>query len=495
MRTAAWVGGIALFMTGSPGVAQVVREAGGTVQVDPPTSVQAPPMITPAGGDTVRVGASATPATGQGSRIAGGSVKFHPNREKKELAVDFRLVDPLTVTAVQAVAENGGSVPAKWAGWELPKSPACAWVIVVDTSVTSPAKTLGHYVDFVRAFVSQLPKQDSVAVCTMAGELKEVVPFDSAADEIAKGLTGVKRADGTTSTTLIFARLRDTLERLAERKETRRALLVLTNGQDQTEGGPEAQDLEIKKLVDAANSAGVVIHALGSAENVAARKYFAVLKDLAARTEGVFEAPAFGGEELPFGAMGHLRSVMHGAGTVRLDLSKLTKATDITVTVKTAGGRSADLPIPAAKVAEILGAAPPPANDPAKETPPKKAAQETAGKADSPATPLPTDAVKTPADKPNNPAAEQPAKETTAEPAKEPGKEPGKEPAKEPATSPVTDKPVTAAQPEKPAVAAKPALPSVMGYPFKTWVLAAAGALVLLLMVSLALFLLLRKRP
>jgi len=466
MKTAAWVSGIALFMTGSPGMAQAVREAGGTVQVEPPAPLQSPPMITPAGGDTVRVGAPSTPSTGQVSRVASGSVNYHPNLEKKELAVDFRMMDPLTVTAVQAVAENGATVPAKWAGWELAKSPACAWVIVVDTSVTSPAKTVSHYVDFVRAFVSQLPKQDSLAVCSMAGQLKDAVPFDSTADEIAKGLAGIKRADGASSTTLIFARLREALERLAERKETRRALLVLTNGQDQTEGGPDAQDLEVKKLVDAATSAGVVIHALGSAENVAAKKYFGTLKDIALRSEGVFEAPAFGGEELPFGAMGHLRSVMHGAGTVRLDLSKLTKPADLTIIVKTAGGKNAELHVPAAKVADASGAATPPPAEVAKETTPTQPDPKTTAKNDSP--------------------AETPRKSTA--------ENPPKEPVKETAASPVADKPVTAAQPAKPAVPAKPALPSITGRPFETWVLAAGGALLVLLMAALALFLLLRKR-
>ena len=454
MKTAAWAGGVVLLMSGSPGMAQAVRVAGDAVQVEaPPTPLQSPPMIAPAGGGTVRVGAPPTPSTGQTSRVAGGSVKFHPNREKKELAVDFRLVDALTVTGVQAAAENGGAVPAKWNGWELAKSPACAWVIVVDTSVTSPAKTVGQYVDFVRTFVNRLPKQDSVAVCTMAAELKEAVPFDGTADEIAKGLAHIKRADGTASTTLIYARLRDALGRFAQRKEPRQALLVLSNGQDQSEGGPDAQDLEITKLVDAAYGAGVVIHALGSAENVAAKKHFAGLKEIALRTDGVFEAPAFGGEELPFGTMFRLQGIMHGAGSVRLDLSKLTQPADLTVTVKTAAGRSAELHVPAAKTADALGATPPPATEVAKE--------QTPTQAEPPAAPASTNPAKVPDE-----AAKQPA----------------------------TDKPVTAAPPEQPAPA-KPALPMVTATPFKTWlwVLAAAGVLVLL-MVALAIFLLLRKR-
>ena len=448
MKTAVWTGGIALLMTGTPGMAQAVRVAG----------------------DSVRVGAPPTLATGQASRVAGGSLKYHPNLEKKELAVDFRLVDSQTVTSAQALAEGGDSVLAKWNGWELVKSPACAWMIVVDTSVTSPAKTVSQYVDFVRSFVNRLPKQDSAAVCSMAGELKEAVPFDSAADRVAKGLAGIKRADGSGSTTMIYARLRDALGRLAERKETRQVLLVLSNGQDQTEGGPDAQDLEIKKLVDAANSAGVVIHALGSAENMAAKKYFAGLKDIALHTDGVFEAPAFGGEELPFGTMFRLQGIMHGAGTVRLDLSKLTKPADLTVTVKTAGGRSAELQVPAAKVAESLGATAPPPSEVAKETTPAKPDQETTGKTDKPA-----------ATASNDPADHNAAKQ------------PAVEPAKEPVASPATDKPVTTAQPEKSAVPAKPALP-VVSRSFRTWVLASAGALVLLLMVALAIFLLLRRR-
>jgi len=437
MTTTAWVGGLALLLTASPGMAQAVRVAG----------------------DSVRVGAPPALATGQATRVAGGSVKYHPDLEKKELAVDFRLVDSQTVTAVLAAAENGEAVPAKWSGWELAKAPACAWLIVVDTSMTTPAKTVAQYVDFVRGFVSRLPKQDGVAVCAMAADLKEAVPFDSTAPDIAKGLAAIKRAGGSASTTLIYARLRDALGRLAERKEPRQALVLLSNGQDQAEGGPDAQDLEITKLVDAANAANVVIHALGAAENVAAKKYFAGLKEIALRTDGVFEAPAFGGEELPFGTMFRLQGIMHGTGTVRLDLAKLAKPADLTVTVKTAAGRNAELLVPAAKVAAALGSSTPPATEVAKEPAPAKPAQQPAAQTESPAAPAAADSAKAPAAAAQTAAAATPPKE------------------------PATDHP------------ARPAQPMVAAAPIKSWlwILAAAGALVLL-MVGLAIFLILRKR-
>jgi hypothetical protein len=281
------------------------------------------------------------------------------------------------------VAEGSGdTLAAKWQAWAMDKSPACAWIIVVDTSSSASAKTVTQYVDFVRAFVKRLPKQDRVAVYSMAGVVKEEVPFDSTPEEISRGLTDIKRAGGAKSTTLIYASLRQALGQLAECKEKRQALLVLSNGQDQTEGGPEAQETERAKLIEAANSTGVVLHALGCAESVAGKKYFRGLKEIAAETDGVFEAPAFGGVELPFGTMFRLQGVMHGAGSVRIDVSKLAKSELLTVTVKTATGRAAVLQVPGEKVAEAMGDSttndPAPSNDAAKELEAAKALEEAA---------------------------------------------------------------------------------------------------------------------
>jgi len=450
MRNTVWTGAIALFMAGNTCLAQAVRVAeGGAVRVD-----SQPP-----------------PPTAQAARVAGKSIKYHPDQEKKELGVEFRLVDNLAVTSVQVTAASGEALPAKWDGWKMDRSPACAWIIVVDTSNSSSAKTVSQYVEFVRAFLKYLPKQDPVAVYGLAGELKEMVPFESTPEECAKGLAGIKRAGGGKSTTLIYAGLRGVLESMAARKETRQAVLVLTNGQDQTEGGAEAKAEERTKLIDAANSTGVVLHTLGCAETPDGKKYFMGLKEISSATDGLFEAPLFGGEELPFGTMYRLGGVMHGAGTARLDLSKLAQPEDLTVTVKTVVGRSAVVQVPRDKVAEALGAAL--ADNAAKELEEARQVQEAARKADA----AKAEAARL--------AEQEAAKKAEAD----------KTAKQEADTKSASDQPAKdVAEPAGAATRPKSATKTTSRFPLWMWMLAGGGVLVLLLVIVVVLFLVLRKR-
>ena len=302
---------------------------------------------------------AAAPCLAQSAKVAGGSLEFTPNSAKKELAVGFRLVDAEGVTSVQAATEGKGeSLPATWEAWEGEKAPACAWMIVVDTSNLARVKTVASCVDFVRSFLTGLPKQDKVAVFTLALNLEEVSPFGSTPEDRSKSLAGIKPGGDASKTTLIFTNLREGLKRLDAMKGTRRAVLLLTDGKDETPGGPTAQEIERKKLIDAAKAAGIAIHSVGYAESAADQSYFAGLKEISGQTDGLFVATALANKEVPPATLSLLRGVMHGAGMVRIDLSKLAEPTAITVIAKTADKKAATLQVPAEKVAEAMGASP-----------------------------------------------------------------------------------------------------------------------------------------
>ena len=109
----------------------------------------------------------------------------------------FRLVDAEGVTSVRAATEGKGeSLTATWEAWEGDKAPACAWMIVVDTSDRARARTVARGVDFVRSFVTGLPKQDKVAIFTLALNLEEVSPFGSTPEDRSKSLAGIKPGGG-----------------------------------------------------------------------------------------------------------------------------------------------------------------------------------------------------------------------------------------------------------------------------------------------------------
>lgn len=295
------------------------------------------------------------PCFAQSAKVAAGSVQITPDLEKKELAVGFRLVDAVGVTSVSAVADGlAEPLTATWEAWEGTKSPACAWMIVVDTSNPARSKTIEACKDAVRAFLTGLPKTDAVAIYGLARDLDEVVPFGSNPDDALAGVSTLKADGDASKTTLIYQNLREGLSKLSVREETRKAVILITDAKDETPGGPAAQEIEKNKLIEAAKTAGVVVHCLGYAEKLDDQKYFGALKEISSQTEGLYYQASVGTKDLPEGALSLLRGVMQGAGMVRVNVEPLEKPVGLTLTVKTASGAEAVLKIPAEKVAQAL---------------------------------------------------------------------------------------------------------------------------------------------
>jgi hypothetical protein len=303
-----------------------------------------------------------TPCWAQSAKVAevaAKSVKITADLAKKEVAAGFRLVDAVDVTSVTAVAEGlAEPVTATWEAWEGAKSPACAWMVVVDTSNPARAKTIDACKEAVRGFLTGMPKGDAVAIYGLARDLEQVVPFGTNPDDALAGVSTIKADGDGSKTTLIYQNLREALGKLSGREEPRKAVLLITDAKDETPGGPAAQEIEKTKLIKAAKDAGVVVHCMGYAETLDDQRYFGALKEIAAQTDGLYFQASVGSKDLPKGAIGLLRGVMHGAGVAHVDVSKLEKAAAITVTAKTAVGSEAVVKIPVSKVAEALGASP-----------------------------------------------------------------------------------------------------------------------------------------
>jgi hypothetical protein len=257
----------------------------------------------------------------------------------------------------------------------------------------------------VRSFLTGLPKTDSVAVFGLARDLEPVVPFDSKPEDALATISTLKADGDAAKTTLIYQNLREALPKLATRGEPRKAILLLTDGKDETgidskDGGAAAQEIEKAKLIEAAKTAGVVVHCLGYAEKLDDQKYFGALKEIAMQTDGLFSAASVGSKELDKGELGKLRSVMRGAGVARVDVSKLEKPAELTLTVKTASGKEAVLKVSAEEVAKSLPpktAEPAPGTDKAKT--PEELAKEKAAAEEKAAKKIKEDEEKALADK------------------------------------------------------------------------------------------------
>jgi len=306
-----------------------------------------------AGGITLLL--AGVPCLAQSAKVAASSIQITPDSAKKELVVGFRLVEAGEVISVETTSSGKGEVlTTTWEAWAGDKAPACAWLIVVDTSNPKRAKTVSGCVEDVRAFLTNLPKQDSVSVCSLALNLVESVPFGSTPEDISKGLASIKADGDASKTTLIFSNLREGLGRLSERKEPRKALLLLTDGKDETPGGAEAKEIEKNKLIEAANKAGIAIHTFGYAETSPDQADFASLKEISSQTDGIHRGASVASKELPGGIHKLIQGVMHGAGLAHIDLKNLKEPSSLTLTIKTADGKTATLQVPNEKVAAAL---------------------------------------------------------------------------------------------------------------------------------------------
>lgn len=324
-------------------------------------------------------------AIAQTAKVAASSVEITADAAKKELAVGFRLVDAV-VTSVTAAAE-GVAEPllTRWEPWEGDKARACAWLVVVDTSNPARAKTIESGKEAVRTFLTGLPGADAVAVFGLARDLEQVAPFGGKPGDTLAAVATLK-ADGDASrTTLIYQNLREALPKLAARDEPRKAVLLITDGRDETPGGAAAQEIEKNKLIAAANEAGVVVHCLGYAETPDGQSYFGALKEIALQTEGLFFPATVADKKLPDGALDQLRKVMHGAGVAHVDVSKLERGAAITVTAKTTSGGEALVKISAEEVTNAITTPAEPVEPETEKSPEelaeeKKAADEAAAK-------------------------------------------------------------------------------------------------------------------
>ncbi len=286
-------------------------------------------------------------------QVAGTSVKYTPDHEKRMLAVEFRLTDGAKVVALQAAGADGGEVPATWEAFRPDKSPSCAWLVAVDVSDPRRAKTVAKGVELVRALAGELPAGDQVAVCTLARDLAEVAGFGPPEDALST-LAGVKAGGDASLATLIYHNATEAVERLKQRSEPRKTLLLLTDGNDETPGGAEAKEIAKQKLLTAAREAGVTIHFIAYAEKSSEQIHFAGLKELVSATEGIYVAAAVGTAVTPPDTVRRLTDTMHGAGVAHLDLSGLEESSPLVLTISTDDGQSVEFEIPSGEVESAL---------------------------------------------------------------------------------------------------------------------------------------------
>ena len=300
-------------------------------------------------------------AYGQTAEVAKSSITYEADSAKEHLKVGFRLIDDKNVTNV-GVSADGESLETTWKAFE---KQSCAWMIVIDISNPKRAETIkkckSHALDLIKGMN---PRQDEYSLYTLARDLEEAFPFESSIGKKEEGLKKVQPVGDAALTTLIFSNLTEAVAKLEKREESRKAIVLFTDGIDESPT-PQEKEASKNKLVDAAKKAGVVIHTIGYAESGDGQKFFAALKEVSVITEGLHTAATLKDKEVAPERIELLRSVMHGAGTAHINISKLAAAKTpekLLLKATTALGNIATIEIPAEEVAKAF----PPEPDPEK---------------------------------------------------------------------------------------------------------------------------------
>lgn len=306
----------------------------------------------------------ASPAVfAQSAPVDEHSLKFHTDPAKSEVAVDFRLVedtvaaDPAAVSVRATV--DGVSEPLKtaWKPWGLTEVPPTAWLIIIDSSNPARQATVTDNAKVVQEFIRKLPSRDAFAIHELALGLEEVTPFGTPL-AIASEKVAEIRAEGDASLgTLIHQSVREGLKLLVERSEPRKAVLLLSDGKDETPGGVEAITKAQNQLIAEAKESKVVIHTIGYAERSDELVYFGQLRELSNQTGGLHVPAALRTRALPDGALNRFLQVMQGAGRAVVDVKALNEVSptpDVVLEVTTESGRRTRITIPAEQVTAAL---------------------------------------------------------------------------------------------------------------------------------------------
>jgi FHA domain/von Willebrand factor type A domain len=299
-----------------------------------------------------------TQVQGQEAKVAKSSLQIRTQAAEKKIEVSVRLVDAPNVTLASASTEQPSgtkAVPTTWASFDSNGDTNCTWMVVIDNSNPARKKTVEACVREVRTFLSRLPASDTVMLATLARDFTVVAPFETKTAERDAALSSIKTDGESSLATLLYQNLRQAVsEHLEKRKETRKAVVLLTDGKDETPGGQGAISIRRDELIKKAKELGVIVHTIGFAELASEANWFADLKEISHETEGLHVAAEVSTRQLAPETWPTLNEVTRGGGTAVLDVSGLEKPMPIKLNLQTATGKRASVVIPEDEVAKAL---------------------------------------------------------------------------------------------------------------------------------------------
>jgi hypothetical protein len=314
----------------------------------------------------------------QEARVATSSLKIEPQAGAKKIEVTVRLVDTPSITVTSATSGTGTAVKpvhVAWTSYESTPAANCAWMMIIDSSNPARRKTVEACVNEAGIFLNKVPKGDAVMIASLARDLNVAAGFDATRDQSKTALGSIKVDGDAALTTLIYQNVKQALvDHLAKRTETRKCVVLFTDGKDET---PSGQAGRRDELIAEAKKLGIPVHTLGFAEKATEMNFFADIKDVSLQTDGLHVPAVVATHMLPGGTWETLIGVMHGGGKAVLDLAALTEVAPVQLDLKTASGKTGKVVISKDDVAKALPELPAP--KPSTPTPPSDTPKKPAG--------------------------------------------------------------------------------------------------------------------
>lgn len=282
--------------------------------------------------------------------MAASDLKIERVAGERQIRVSLRVADTAKVTGATAKLKTAASekaTPVAWTAFDAIPPADCAWMVVVDNSNPARQQTIEACAEEVRSFLKLLPKGDTVMIASLARDLVVTAPFGSTPPQLEAALAGMKAEGDASFTTLIFQNVKHALaDHLSRRSEARRCVVLLTDGKDETPGGPLRITERRNELITEAKKLGIPVHTLGFAEKATEANYFADLKELSLQTDGLHIPAAVSTRQLPTDTWQTLIGVMRSGGVAVLDLADVKEPGVLRLELTCDTGRKAVIEIP-----------------------------------------------------------------------------------------------------------------------------------------------------
>ncbi len=321
------------------------------------------------------------------------NVKLLYNQEDKRLTLSrLALQDDSPVKGAEVKTGAGYAAGLSHSGWKENPSAPVSWHVVVDVSGvgTGREQTIHAELENVVRLISVLPAADHVRLYALAADLEDW--GQAGTPEEKRGLSELveKRIktknygdkESFRKSSLIYAGVRRIISGLGEEGAPRAAIVLLSDGNDETGGGAAAavgeRDLAKSKLIEAAKNKHIPIHTLAFAQNSGDRGGFPNLMDLSSGTEGLYFPASLRSfqfdEQVDVPRRLLLKAHPH-IGELSIQLPRQERSGDVRVTLQGEGGVSGVIYIPGSLVDSLTAAPAQPAQPAA---PQEETAEESA---------------------------------------------------------------------------------------------------------------------